>query len=182
MAAAVHVKKHVRHGSPHSLGPVVRALAESVCLLSNTFAKCTCPVRMLAWKRMEGSAAHGYVGLYRPRGLCRALVSSAPCAQGDFERIASFFSMLDDWKDGIPRASYRGVVRPWPPTLTWWVACAGCGLACLSLLTPAFDSKSNLASHNSFVGYVVSLERGHACAHCMYILRLTRYVGLRPCQ
>lgn len=33
-------------------------------------------------------------------------------AQSDFERIASFFGILSDWKDGVPRASYRGVVRP----------------------------------------------------------------------
>ena len=32
--------------------------------------------------------------------------------QSDYERIASFFGILSDWKDGVPRASYRGVVRP----------------------------------------------------------------------
>ncbi|KAK9842099.1 hypothetical protein WJX81_008345 [Elliptochloris bilobata] len=31
-------------------------------------------------------------------------------SQSDYERIASFFGMMSDWKDGIPRASYRGVV------------------------------------------------------------------------
>ena len=33
-------------------------------------------------------------------------------AQSDYERIASFFGIISDWKDGVPRASYRGVVRP----------------------------------------------------------------------
>jgi len=32
-------------------------------------------------------------------------------AQAEYERITSSFGMLSDWKDGIPRASYRGVVR-----------------------------------------------------------------------
>ena len=66
------------------------------CLLRHTH----CAICFVSWLAM--------------RAACNACGGLR--AQSDYERIASFFGILSDWKDGVPRASYRGVVRL-PPFL-----------------------------------------------------------------
>lgn len=59
--------------------------------------------KMVASARLLKSAE----GVHLAQGLVKMVYGSRP----EYEQLASAVGIIGDWKDGVPRASYKGVVR-----------------------------------------------------------------------